>query len=147
MSERDTIHLISRSTCDTAPVTEIRHDGYVVLADRTHHYKLPLDLLFAAVTDARTEWLQLAPGEVMPQVLEAIPLRRVVWSSFWPVSPDDIIELDLSSQWGPESQLRVRWLSRTPPDERGIGITRQRLNRKFGGDIRGLVHLFSWGTW
>ena len=64
----------------------------------------------------------------------------------WPVSPDDIIELDLSSQWGPESQLHMRWLRRTPPDERGIGITRQRLNRKFGGDIHGLVDLFSWGT-
>jgi len=36
----------------------------------------------------------LHPGEVMPEVLEAIPNSRVVWSSFWPSSPDDIIELD-----------------------------------------------------
>jgi hypothetical protein len=82
MSERHAIYPIGRYTCNTAPVTEIRDDGYVVLADRTHHYKLPLDSFFAAVTDARAEWLQLAPGEVMPQVLEAISLRPVVWSSF-----------------------------------------------------------------
>jgi hypothetical protein len=83
--------------CDTVSVAEVRHEGYAVLADRIHRYKLPLGLLYAALTENRAAWLRLQPGEITPEVVEAIPLQRVIWSSFWPASPDDIIELDLSS--------------------------------------------------
>jgi hypothetical protein len=35
-------------------------------------------------------------------------------------------------------------LSDSPPDARGIGITRQRLNQKFGGDLRGITSVYYW---
>jgi len=73
----------------------------------------------------------------------AVGLERVAWSSLWPASPDDVIEFSLSTvERGiprrQRSQMRVRWLSSSPPDERGIAITRQRLGRKFGADLRGM---------
>lgn len=108
-----------------------------VLAEREHRYKVvALWVIFRALTDHREKWMELHPGEVLPSVLEAVPNERVVWSSFWPVSPDDTIELDLR-QDGLDAILRFRWLSSAPPDERGLGITRHRLNVKFGGDMRG----------
>ena len=80
------------------------------------------------------------PGEVMPGVLEAVPDSRVTWSSFWPVSPKDTIVFDLE----PDSDgttLRFRWLTESPPDERGVAITRQRLNKNSAA-ICG-----SWSCW
>jgi hypothetical protein len=125
-----------------------------VLADKVFRYSMPVDVLYPALTAGRSAWLRLQPGEVEPQVLKAVPSERVVWSSFWPVSPDDIIELILSpdptrttarmfSATG--SALRVRWLSSSPPDDRGIGITRWRLSRKFGGDLRAVESEYYWG--
>jgi hypothetical protein len=119
-----------------------RLDGRVVMADRTHKYAVAPPYLFRALTTRRESWMVLHPGEVMPEVLEAIPNSRVVWSSFWPSSPDDIIELDLTG-WGEHSEVRFRWATSSPPDDRGIAITRQRLNQKLGSDIRGA---FTWGA-
>ena len=80
--------------------------------------------------------MHLHPGEVLPEVLDAAPNTRVTWSSFWPRSPDDTIELLLTPDGG-DTLLHFRWRSDDPPDERGINITLQRLNKKLGGDIRG----------
>ena len=58
----------------------------------------------------------------------------------WPVSPEDTIELDLSvapQGHEPSTSMLMRWWSDQPPHERGIGFTRQRLNKQVGGDIRG----------
>lgn len=121
--------------------------GREILGDKVFRYNMPVEVLYSALTDGRSAWLRLQPGEVEPQVVEAVPGERVVWSSFWPVSPDDIIELVLSPTDARAtarlsgvagSALRVRWLSNLPPDGRGIGITRWRLSRKFGGDLRGI---------
>jgi hypothetical protein len=115
-----------------------------VFADRVFRYNMPLSMLYLALTDQRSSWLRLQPGEVEPRVVEAVGLERIVWSSFWPASPGDVIEFFLSSttEHGiprrQRSQMRVRWLSSSPPDERGIAITRQRLGRKFGADLRGM---------
>jgi hypothetical protein len=97
----------------------------------------------------------LAPGEVAPRVIEAVEPVHVVWSPPWPVSPNDRIELELSladpkhvlfsvkdNDRGRHSLLRLRWLSNSPPDARGIGITRRRLNQKFGGDLRGTTSVY-----
>jgi hypothetical protein len=133
--------------------------GFQVLADRTHSYNAPIEVIYTALTvdDERTWWVGLQPGEVLPQVLSATPLEHVRWSSFWPVSPDDVVEFDLWAMAGarpylsagkiirrPPTALRLRWLSPTPPDERGIGISRQRLNRKLGGDLRAVVSAYYW---
>jgi hypothetical protein len=108
-----------------------------VFADREHHYSgAPAWVIYRALTDARGSWLRLHPGEVVPTLVEAVPNQRVVWSSLWPVSPHDTIELTLTEDRG-STTLRFVWLSSTPPDDRGIGVTRQRLNTKLGGDIRG----------
>lgn len=71
--------------------------------------------------------MRLHAGEVLPGVLEAMPDQRVLWSSFWPVSADDTIEITLAEDRG-DTILNFKWLTSTPPDERGAGITRQRLN-------------------
>ncbi len=106
-----------------------------VLADRVHRLVAPKPVVFEALTDQRARWLRLEAGEVSPVVLESTPSERVVWSSLWPVSPDDRIEIALA-RFGGGTELRFQWLTNSPPDERGIGITRQRLNRKFGADLR-----------
>jgi hypothetical protein len=114
------------------------------LADRTHRYRAPAPVLFAALTTELGGWLRLAPGEVRPRILEAVPATRVVWSSFWPASPDDTIELDLADVGREETLIRLRWFTTNPPDDRGIGFTRQRLNLKLGGDLRGVVADDNW---
>jgi hypothetical protein len=83
-------------------------------------------------------WLRLETGEVRPVVLESEPDRCVVWSSFWPVSPDATIRLGIEGGRD-DCTVRMRWYSANPPDERGVGITRQRLNTKLGADLRGMV--------
>jgi hypothetical protein len=142
---------------DAGDVTDDASPGFAVLADRVHRHNYPLDLLFLALTAERDRWLRLAPGEVAPRLIEAVEPVHVVWSSLWPVSPNDRIELDLSlaeskhvlfsvkdNDRGPQSLLRLQWLSDSPPDARGIGITRQRLNQKFGGDLRGITSVWYW---
>lgn len=109
-----------------------------VRADHVHRFRAPVWTVFAALTDDRHRWLRLQPGEVEPTVLEAVPVERVIWSSFWPVSPSDTIEFDLS-RYGGGTAMRFRWVTSSPPDERGVNITRQRLNRKFAADLRGWV--------
>jgi hypothetical protein len=115
----------------------------LVFADRVHDYAAPIEVLFAALTVDQAKWLRPQPGEVVPRVLESVPNETVRWSSFWPVSPADTIEFDLSPSTGGTS-IRFRWFTNSPPDKRGIGITRQRLNRKFGGDLRAVVSEFYW---
>ena len=114
------------------------------LADRVHRFSgIPVELIYKALTTERAWWLGLQPGEVEPQVLVSEEPRLVVWSSFWPKSPNDTIEIDLA---GTESgtELRFRWHSDSPPDERGIAITRQRLNRKLGGNLRAPASEYYW---
>jgi hypothetical protein len=97
--------------------------------------------LFDALTVHRGDWIVLLPGEVIPDVLEAERPDRVVWASFWPAAVADSVELLLEETTG-DTTVRWVWRSPTPPDDRGIGISRQRLNTKLGGDIRGwLAHL------
>jgi hypothetical protein len=129
-----------------------------LFADRAHRYAAPIALLFAALTvEEAMWWVWLQPGEVRPRVVETEPFRRVVWSSFWPVSPRDTIEFELSESDADyrfmsrgqvvddkPTTVRFRWYSDFPPDARGIAITRQRLNRKFGGDLRAVVSEYYW---
>jgi hypothetical protein len=118
-------------------------DAADLLADRIHHFRAPVTLLYSALTTDLDAWMRLAPGEVVPTVLDATPLTKVVWSSFWPNSPEDTIVLHLTG-FREETTIRLQWFTRTPPDERGVGITRQRLNRKIGGDLRGVVADYNW---
>jgi len=106
-----------------------------VFGDRSHRFAPPTWVMFDALTVDLDKWLDLAPGEVRPRVLEAERPSRVVWSSFWPVSPNDTVELLLAPD-GAGTTLRFIWRSPSPPDERGVAITRQRLNQKLGGDLR-----------
>jgi hypothetical protein len=116
----------------------------VVLGDATHLYRgWDRETVFDALTIHREQWMGLHPGEELPEVVAAESPNRVVWSSFWPAAPRDTIELVLDEKTA-GTTLRWIWRSPTPPDARGIAITRQRLNTKLGGDIRGwLAH----GLW
>jgi hypothetical protein len=114
-----------------------------VLADRTHRFAAPPWVLYMALTQEQDRWLVLNPGEVRPEVLATVTDESIVWSSFWPVSPQDTIEFELS-RYGAGTAVRFEWRSDKPPDERGIKITRQRLNKKFASDLRGWVD--SWGS-
>ena len=111
-----------------------------VFANRIHFYNsIPIGVVFRAIAEPGA-WLDPVPGEVLPRVLDVEPLQRVVWSSMWPVSPEDTIEFDLSvapQGHEPSTSMLMRWWSDQPPHERGIGFTRQRLNKQVGGDIRG----------
>src|SRR5260221_11491503 len=97
-----------------------------VLADRVFRYHMPLWLLYLALTERQSSWLRLQPGEVEPRVIKAVPIERVVWSSFWPVSPAGIIEVSLSTDGKrPGKIMRVRWVRNSPADQRGKAITGQ----------------------
>jgi hypothetical protein len=109
------------------------------LADRTHrHNDVTRAAVFAALTTDLSWWIGLQPGEVEPRVLDHDGQGHIVWSSFWPVSPNDTIEFDLTSD-RTATLVRFRWYSDQPPDERGVAISRQRLNLKFGGNLRGAL--------
>lgn len=110
------------------------------MAERVHRYAAQRGLVFTALTgdDGFLDWMHQAPGEVRPTILETSPNSRVVWSSLWPVSPTDTIEFDLQPE-GAGTALHYRWRTSHPPDDRGVAITRQRLNRYLGGDLRGWV--------
>jgi hypothetical protein len=109
-----------------------------VFGDRVHRYAAPPWVMFEALTVDLHTWLDLVAGEVRPRLLDAERPHHVVWSSLWPVSPEDTVEFHLAPD-GPGTTLRFIWRSPSPPDERGIAITRQRLNRKFGGDLRKFI--------
>ena len=117
-----------------------------MLADRTHHFDAPTSVLYSALTTEPQSWLHLAPGEVLPAVLDAVSPTRVVWSSFWPASPDDTVVLDLESDGESATSVRFRWFTCRPPDARGVGITRRRLNKKIGGDLRSVVSEYYWAS-
>ena len=114
----------------------------VVLGDATHVYRgWDRETLYDALTTHRGSWMYLHPGEIVPDVLQAERPNRVVWSSFWPAAPEDTVELLLDESRG-DTSLRWVWRSPTPPDDAGVGISRQRLNTKLGGDVRGwLAHV------
>lgn len=109
--------------------------GAGVYGDRTHRFVAPPGVIFDALTIGQDNWLVLAPGETAPEVIEYERPHRVVWSSLWPVSPGDTIEFKLT-RYGAGTEVRFIWRSPSPPDDRGVGITRQRLNRKLGSDLR-----------
>jgi hypothetical protein len=109
-----------------------------ISGDRTHRFVAPMWVVFDALTLDVGAWLGLERGEVAPRIVKALPPGRVVWSSLWPVSPDDTVEFELS-RYGVGTELRFVWRSPSPPGERGIGITRQGLDRKFGDGLRGWV--------
>jgi hypothetical protein len=117
-----------------------------VFGDRTNRFAAPPWLVFDALTVDKDKWLDVVPGEVTPEVLESERPHRVVWSSLWPVSPGDTVELQLVPD-GAGSALRFVWRSPSPPDERGIAITRQRLNRKLGRDLREWIDTGSAPVW
>ncbi len=54
------------------------------------------------------------------------------------VATDDTIEFHLSSEDG-GTAMRFTWYSASPPDERGVGFVRQRLNHALGEDLRAWV--------
>src|SRR5688572_27570253 len=90
-----------------------------ICADRVQRFSAPPFVLYKALTRPTWgRWLRLRPKEVLPQVLHAKPELRVVWSSLWPVSPDDTIEFDLSPH-DSGTAVRFRWFSTSPPDARG----------------------------
>jgi hypothetical protein len=110
------------------------------IAEREHRFAAPGWVVFDALVDPgqRARWLEQAPGEVGPAIVGINDQSNLVWSSLWPVSPDDTIEFDLEPD-GRGTKLTYRWMTEQPPDERGVGITRHRLNRYFGSHLRGWV--------
>jgi hypothetical protein len=109
----------------------------LILADRVHRYSAAPWVLFRALAEDRAAWWPLNPGEIASTLVEAEPPSRMVWSSPWPVSPHDNIEFVFSEIPRGQTAVQMRWFSDSPPDERGVAITRQRLNTKLGGFLRG----------
>ena len=113
-------------------------DERVVLAERVHKLAPPPWRVFEALTDEIDRWLVVRPREVVPEVLEEVRPSRVVWGSLWPVSPDDTIEFSIEPHQS-GTALRFTWSTASPPDERGIGLVRHRLNEAIGGQLRDLL--------
>lgn len=124
----------------------------VTLADATKKYgDATLHTVFALVSDP-SRWLVVRPSEQQPRVIESRPDEGVRWSSLWPAAPNDTILVDLvavgqaSAQRaaGTGTELRFRWVTDTPPDERGVGLVRYRLNYIFGSELRGWLVSPGW---
>jgi hypothetical protein len=112
-------------------------DELMIFADRVHTFNGTEPwILFRALAEDYPAWWPLHPGEVRSHVIEVDDPTRVVWSSPWPVSPSDRIEF-LISGVGLNASVRLRWLTESPPDQRGVAITRQRLNYKLASELRG----------
>jgi hypothetical protein len=105
------------------------------LADRTYRYAPPSWRIFDALTTEIEEWVILREREVQPTVLEAVRPTSVLWSSIWPVSAGDRIRFSIESD-SEGSTVRFVWTTPSPPDDRGVGIVRYRLNQLIGGDLR-----------
>lgn len=117
----------------------------VTLADARKKYAdATLDTVFALVSDP-SRWLVVRPSEKQPRVIECRPGEGVRWSSLWPAAPNDTILIDLVAVGeataqraaGTGTELRFRWVTDSPPDERGVGLVRYRLNYIFGSELRG----------
>lgn len=94
--------------------------------------------MYDALTDEIDRWLRLRPREASPQVLVGSRPSHVVWSSLWPVSPEDRIEFRIRPD-GDGAAVRFVWSSPNPPDERGIGLVRHRLNEAIAEHLRDWV--------
>jgi hypothetical protein len=108
----------------------------VILADASKTFAYPVGVLLEAVV-APEAWLTLAPGEVHPEAT-LVGTNSVRWSSLWPKAPLDVIDIDISRQNA--TILRFRWSTESPPDDRGVGKVRFRLNYIFGSELRGAVY-------
>lgn len=117
----------------------------LTLADATKKYTdATLARVFALVSEP-SRWLVLRPGEQQPRVIESRPSECVRWSSLWPAAPRDTVFIDLVAVGeataqraaGTGTELRFRWVTDSPPDERGVGLVRFRLNYIFGSELRG----------
>ena len=120
------------------PPDEARSDAPLVLAAGVHKYAPPPWRMFDALVDEIAEWLTVQPGEVAPNVTEAMRPERVLWSSLWPASPGDTFEFTVEPD-GEGSQVRFVWRSPSPPEGEGIGLVRHRLNKSFGDHLRSFV--------
>lgn len=109
-----------------------------VLAERVHKYAPPPWRMYEALVHEARKWLVLRPGEVDPEIVEVTRPHRVVWSSLWPVSASDTIEFTIEP-FEAGTALQFRWLSDSPPDDRGLGLVRHRLNEGFGAHLREFV--------
>jgi len=92
-----------------------------VYGDRVHRFAAPAWVIFDALTVGQDEWVVLAPGETAPKVIESERPRRVVWSSLWPVGPDDTVEFRLS-RYGAGTEVRFVCQAPRRPTREGSGL-------------------------
>lgn len=128
----------SRGTSHKCQPVVVEESQPVVLAEREHRFAPPSWRMFDALVFELDQWVRLRPREVMPEVLEHERPGRVVWSSLWPVSPEDRIQFHLRPD-GAGSAIRFEWTTKSPPDERGIGLVRHHLNEMIAGHLRDWV--------
>jgi hypothetical protein len=110
------------------------------LASRERTQAPPAWVVWEALADPQhpgdREWLELADGEVVPEVLETSRPGLVVWSSLWPARPRDQIHFELRPKDG---GCAVRWRLLTPdvaPSAEVIRHLRHRLNFLVNGKLR-----------
>lgn len=128
--------VIAAASRDGAKICLVSEPGErIVLADREHRFAPPPWRMFDALVTEHEKWLRLRPREVSPDVEEQERPHHVIWTSLWPISPDDRIEFYVRPD-GAGSAVRFVWCSRRPPDEKGIGLVRHHLNEMIAGDLR-----------
>jgi hypothetical protein len=108
----------------------------VILADASKSFYQPVGVLLDALVEPEA-WLALKAGEVMPTATR-VGTDGVSWTSLWPVAPGDVIAIQVTRDRS--TTLRFQWSTGSPPDDRGIGKVRFRLNYIFGSELRGVVY-------
>jgi hypothetical protein len=109
--------------------------------DRTRYLPAPPhvvweDLVARKSVGARA-WLVLHPGEVQPELIESEPPSLVVWSSLWPVRPNDLVRMTLAPRARSETALRFVLLAAgEAPDEVLTRYIRRRVNELLYGELR-----------
>lgn len=109
-----------------------------VLAECRHRLAPPPWRIFLALTEEVEQWLTLRPGETLPQPIRSTHPSLVEWSSLWPVSSTDSVVFTITPD-GQGCAVTLQWLTANPPDDRGVGLVRHRLNLAIGGELREFV--------
>lgn len=84
------------------------------------------------------EWLTLQTCEQVPEVLQAVPHRFVLWSTLWPDLPEVQVQFDLTPNPRNPMDTEVRWtlLLAAPLPRDTLAHISSRLNRIINMNLR-----------
>ena len=111
------------------------------IARRRRTQPPPPHIVYQALIDPDRDptrpWLCLHEDEQRPEVVEAVELERVVWTSIWPWRADARIRFELSGSRRSSTTVCWRLTVDDPvPDEAAIVRMRKRVNELVNANLR-----------